>query len=237
MVKKKTARPVQLTFARLLDGLRRRGGRKKSPDSGVPHLKRERITERTPALITIKLLEGLPDLRQGAEYQVIWNAMLAARERPGRSTTGGFRLVDYAILGNHCHFIIEALDNDSLSRGMNGLCGRIAKGLDNLWGRKGKVFAERYHCRILKTAREVHIAKRYLYENARKHLLPTVWGRPDPFSSGVWFKGWKDYVNNGWVAWRGPVAKATSWLLREGWKRYGLLELRPAWDKTILERR
>src|SRR6185436_2387368 len=130
MVKKKVARPVQLTFARLLDGLRRRGGRKKSPDSGVPHLKRERVTERTPVLITIKLLEGLPDLRQGAEYQVIWNAMLAARERPGRSTTGGFRLVDYAILGNHCHFIIEALDNDSLSRGMNGLCGRIAKGLD-----------------------------------------------------------------------------------------------------------
>jgi len=206
-MKKKTARPVQLTFDRLLDGLRKRGGRKKSPDSGVPHLKRERVTERTPVLVTIKLREGLPDLRKPAEYQVIWNALMAARERPGRSTTGGFRLVDYVILGNHCHLIVEALDNDSMSRGMNGLCGRIAKGLDKLWGREGKVIAERYHCRVLKTAREVYNAKRYVYENARKHLLPTTRNRPDPYSSGLWFKGWK---------------------------RYGLLELRPAWDKTIV---
>jgi REP element-mobilizing transposase RayT len=200
----------------------------------VPHLKRERVTGRTPVLVTIKLKEGLPDLRKPAEYEVIWNALMAARERPGRSTTGGFRLVDYAVLGNHCHLIVEALDNDSMSRGMNGLCGRMAKGLDKLWGRKGKVFAQRYHSRVLKTAREVHNAKRYVYENARKHLLPTTPGRPDPFSSGLWFGGWKDYVHDGWFSSQGPVAKATSWLLREGWKRYGLLELRPAWDKCIV---
>jgi REP-associated tyrosine transposase len=231
---KKTTRPVQLTFDRLLDGLRKRGSRKKSPESGVPHLKRPRVTERTPVFVTIKLKEGLPDLRKPAEYEVIWNALMAARERPGRSTTGGFRIVDYGVLGNHCHLIIEALDNDSMSGGLNGLCGRIAKGLDKLWGRKGKVFAERYHCRVLKTAREVYYAKRYIYENARKHLLPTTKGRPDPFSSGLWFKGWKDYVHDGWFSWWGPVAEATSWLLREGWKRYGLLEVRPAWDKTIV---
>src|SRR4030095_14265313 len=59
-MKKKSARPVQLTFDRLLDGLRKRGGRKKSPDSGVPHLKRPRVTERTPVFVTIKLKEGLP---------------------------------------------------------------------------------------------------------------------------------------------------------------------------------
>src|SRR4026207_1967025 len=108
-MKKKNARPVQLTLAPPRDGQRRRGGRKKSPDSGVPHLKRERVTERTPVLVTIKLKEGLPDLRKPAEYKVIWNALMAARERPGRSTTGGFRIVDYGVLGNHCHLIIEAL--------------------------------------------------------------------------------------------------------------------------------
>src|SRR4029450_5128107 len=220
-MKKKTARPVQLTFAQLLDGLRRRGGRKKSPDSGVPHLKRTRVTERTPVFVTIKLKEGLPDLRKPAEYEVIWNALMAARERPGRSTTGGFRIVDYVILGNHCHLLVEALDNDSMSRGMNGLCGRIAKGLDKLWGRKGKVFAERYHCRVLKTAREVYYAKRYIYENARKHLLPPRKGRPAPLSSGLWFKGWKDYVHDGCFSWWGPVAEATSWLLRQGGERGG----------------
>jgi hypothetical protein len=49
----------------------------------------------------------------------------------------------------------------------------------------------------------------------------------DPFSSGWWFDGWRD---DGWQ--RGlspptepPVASAGSWLLKVGWRRYGLLEL------------
>jgi REP element-mobilizing transposase RayT len=230
----RTARPEQLTFDRLLGGRRKGGGRKKSPDSGVSHLKRERVTARTPVLVTLKLKEELPDLRRPAEYSVIRKALEQACRRPGRSKTGGFRVVDFAILGNHQHLIVEALDNDSLSRGMNGLCARTAKALTKLWKRKGKVFAERYHSRVLKTPREVYNAKRYVYENARKHLLPTTRNRPDPYSSGLWFKGWKDYVHDGWFSWWGPVAEATSWLLREGWKRYGLLELRPAWDKTIV---
>ena len=155
--------------------------------------------------------------------------------RPGRSLVGGFRIVDYVVLGDHLHLLVEATDNEALALGICGLCGRMAKGLNKLWfGRKGKVFGDRYHMHVLRTPRAVHYAKRYIYENARKHRLPTNRGRPDPFSSGPWFKGWKDYVHDGWVAWVGPVAEATSWLLREGWKLYGLLELRPAWDKTIL---
>ena len=88
--------------------------------------------------------------------------------------------------------------------------------------------------RVLRTPREVYYAKRYVYENARKHLLRTYVNRPDPYSSELWFEGWKDYVHDGWLGWKSPVAEATSWLLREGWKLYGLLELRPAWDKTIV---
>ena len=233
-MKGRTARVEQLTFDGLVGGRRKGGGRKKSPDSGVSHLKREKVTERTPVLVTLKLKEELPDLRRPAEYGVIRKALEKACRRPGRSRMGGFRVVDFVILGNHEHLIVEALNNDSLSRGMNGLCARTAKALNKLWKRKGKVFAERYHSHVLKTPREVYNAKRYVYENARKHLLPTSRNRPDPFSSGLWFKGWKDYVHDGWLGWVSPVAVATSWLLREGWKRYGLLQLRPAWDKTIV---
>jgi len=201
MLFKMIRRPRQQSFEFTRWGGKRKGagrprkdGRK---DKGVPHLPRAALAARFPVLATWRMAEGVWNLRSRRSFRALAPALYAGAEREG------FRLVHYAILGNHCHFIIEALDNDSLSRGMNGLCGRIAQGLDKLWGRKGKVFAERYHCRILKTAREVHIAKRYVYENARKHLLPTVWGRPDPFSSGVWVKGWKDYVNDGWVAWKG----------------------------------
>ena len=44
------------------------------------------------------------------------------------------------------------------------------------------------------------------------------------------FTGWKDYVHDGFLSWEGPMAQARSWLLREGWKRHGLLDLRPVWD-------
>ena len=154
--------------------------------------------------------------------------------RPGRRETGGFRIVHFAILGNHLHLIVEATDNPSLSSGINGLCRRMAEGLNRLWSRRGKVFADRYHMRVLKTPRQVYNAIRYVYENARKHGLKTYENRPDAYSSGLWFKGWRDYVHDGWLGWKNPVAEATSWLLREGWKMYGLLELRPAWDRTIV---
>ena len=61
--------------------------------------------------------------------------------------------------------------------------------------------AQRLAYHVLKTPREVYCAKRYVYENARKHLLPTHRGRPEAFSSGLWFQGWKDYVHDGWVSW------------------------------------
>ena len=43
----------------------------------------------------------------------------------------GFRLVHYAILTNHLHFIVEAKDRQALSRGMQGLLIRIARRLNN----------------------------------------------------------------------------------------------------------
>jgi REP element-mobilizing transposase RayT len=178
----------------------------------------------------MKLEQGLPDLRQAKEYQVVWGALAAARERAGTSENGWFGLVHYSIQGDHMHLVVEANDNDSMSRALNGLAVRIARGLNKLWERTGSVFADRYHCKVLRTPRQVYNTLRYIFENARRHGLPRMRGRPDVFSSGLWFTGWKDYVHDGFLSWEGPVTQARSWLLREGWKRYGLLEVRPTWD-------
>ena len=70
-------------------------------------------------------------------------------------------------------------------------------------------------------------------ENARKHGVALQRDRPDPYSSGLWFQGWRDYVHDGRLGKEGPVAKATSWLLSKGWRRYGLLEVRFAWDRKL----
>ena len=226
-------RAKQLTFERLLGGRRKRRGRKKSPSSGVSHLKRAEITGRVPVHVTTRVVEDMPNLRQSRVREACLRCFREARERPGRSTSGWFHLVHFSIQKNHFHFVVEASDRKTLSVAICGLLGRIAKALNKMFGRKGDVFAERYHDHVLRTPRETYNAIRYLFANARKHWEGVPKGRPDPFSSGLWFKGWKDYQHDGWMGIEGPVAQASSWLLTAGWMRYGLLEVRWASDTRL----
>jgi hypothetical protein len=80
----------QLTFAQHLRRKGKKRGRKKSPDSGVSHLKRGEVSEDVPVHATLKIEEGLPDLRDFGVYEVFWNVFEAARERAGRKLDGWF---------------------------------------------------------------------------------------------------------------------------------------------------
>ena len=230
---RKNFRYEQLTFARLLGGRRKGAGRKKSPDSGVPHLRRAPVSIRQAVHVTVRVREDVPHLRQLHVLGVFHRCFEVARERPGRKDSGLFRLVHYSIQGNHIHLLVQASDRDTLTRALIGLLGRSAMALNKLFGRCGEVFADRYHDRVLSTPREIYNVLRYLFENARKHGMSLIKGRPDPYSSGLWFDGWKDYVHDGWIRRESPVARAVGWLLNKGWRRYGLLELRPAWDHSL----
>ena len=54
---------------------------------------------------------------------------------------------------------------------MNGLGVRVAKGLNRVMGRSGKVLDERYHGHILRTPTEVRNARvRILTTNAERHF-------------------------------------------------------------------
>ena len=232
-MRRREPRAEQLTFDRLLGGRRKGGGRKKSSSSGVSHLKRAEVTGKVPVHVTTRVIEDMPNLRQPGVREACLRCFREARERPGRSTAGWFHLVHFSIQRNHFHFVVEASDRKTLSVAICGLLGRIAKALNKLFGRKGDVFPERYHDHVLRTPRETYNAIRYLFANARKHGEVLRKGRPDPFSSGLWFTGWRDYVHDGWMGLEGPVAQARSWMLSEGWKRYGLLEVRIAWDPRL----
>jgi REP element-mobilizing transposase RayT len=133
----------------------------------------------------------------------------------------GFRLVHYSIQKDHLHLIVEATDRAALSKGLHGLFIRVARALNRLWQRKGKVFADRYHDRILATPREVRNALAYVLGNARKHgqkLLQAL----DRFTSAPWFEGWKERVNvRGLAGIARPVAAAKTWLLNVGWQLHG----------------
>lgn len=212
---------------------RRRGGRRpgagrpKKPDAGVSHLRRPRLASRYPVHATWKVRSEIPTLRNKRRMEVIRRCFRKGCER------FGFRLTHFSVQRDHIHLIGEAKDKRALSRGLQGLGVRIAKGLNKALRRKGKVFADRYHSHILETPREVRNALRYVLSNKRRHdamrgEVPAG-GSFDPCSSAAYFDGWKGRdkaeVVDMWMM-RGPplpICPARAWLLTTGWRRCGLI--------------
>jgi hypothetical protein len=100
----------------------------------------------------------------------------------GSAKEHGFRLVHYAVMGNHIHMLVEANGKESLSRGMQGLNIRIAKALNRVMGRHGRVLADHYNANVLRSPSQARHARAYLLRNAEKHY---EWRGPDPFASTV----------------------------------------------------
>src|SRR5499427_2786754 len=168
-------------------GARKGAGRRpKNGVAGVSHRERAALASRFPVHVTVKLRSGLRPLRRREEHRALRNAFHAGCA--GVKRDGAFRLCHYAILNDHLHFVAEAHSREALSRGLQGLLVRIAKTLNKLWSHRGKVFADRYHDRILRTPREVRNAIRYVFQNAAKHaaegrVLPAI----DTYTSAPWF--------------------------------------------------
>jgi REP element-mobilizing transposase RayT len=182
------------------------------------------LASRFPVHVTVKLRRFLPRLRRRPEYATLRAAFAAGRNR------GNFRLVHYAVLNDHLHFLVEAADRRALSRGLQGLLIRIARALNKLWRRRGRVFADRFHDRILKSPREVRNVLRYVLANGRKHAAEgrevAVPGAIDTFTSTPWFDGFREaIVVRGLPSTARPVADARTWMLTIGWRRHGLLSV------------
>jgi hypothetical protein len=113
--------------------------------------------------------------------------------------------VHYSIQGTHLHLLVEADGARALSRAMQALGMRLAKALNALSNRSGAVFVDRYHAVILRSPRQVANARRYVLENHRHHTRE-------------WFPDhWRDPLSSA----RAPLAAASTWLLRDGWRLAG----------------
>jgi hypothetical protein len=112
---------------------------------------------------------------------------------------------------------------------MQGLGVRIARALNRLWRRQGKVLADRYHAHVLSCPRAVRTALAYVLHNARKHKA--IAAGLDAFSSAAWFDGWLGGAPDVRTAIEQPgwLLQARSWLLARGWRLGGLLEV---WDSS-----
>jgi len=110
-----------------------------------------------------------------------------------------------------------------MSRAMQGLAVRLARAVNRTMNRRGPVFADRFHDRVLRSPRQVRHALAYVLCNARKHgVAPQRRGWLDPFSSAAAFDGWTRHVAD--VDTSTITAPPRTWLLRIGWRRGGLLD-------------
>ena len=219
MARSRIARQSAFAFTRR-GGVRKGSGRKrKGPRGRVAHVRREPLVARHPVHVTLRVRTGLPSLRETRSHRVLVRALADAAER------NGLRLVEYSAQTNHLHLLCEADGRESLSRGIQGLCVRIARRLNRDWARRGTVFDDRYHARGLKSPREVRAALAYLFHNARHHGFRLKDGL-DPCSSAATFDGWSGRARRAAATTGGAgcLARARTWLLSIGWKRWGLLD-------------
>jgi REP element-mobilizing transposase RayT len=201
------------------EGAGRKPATKRPP---VHHIKRPKVPKGSPAHVTLRVRRGVPSLRSRRfirEFQ--------ARLRRG-CERGEFRVCHYSIQRDHLHLVVEAAGKEALGRGMKSVGIRLARTVNRIFGRSGPVLFGRYHLRVLRTPREVRHALAYVLLNARKHWRQRSGIAPpvvlDIASSGAWFDGWKRSPPPAEPRASRPVAPPRYWLLREAWRRGGLID-------------
>lgn len=150
----KRSKSSQGSFTFVGWGGRRRGaGRKsRSARSNVAHVSREERSREFPAHVTLRLRAGIPSLREADLFAEVLIALTA-------SAFGlFFRIVEFSVQKTHLHLIVEATDSISLTAGVRALSVRIASRINTHLGRKGPVFAERFHVHVIKSPREARLA-------------------------------------------------------------------------------
>ena len=192
----------------------------------MPHIERPRVTRHTPVHVTMRCVDGLPTLRRSSHKRLIESIFRAESRK-------GFRLVHYSIQSNHLHLICEGDDTRAVSRGVQRIASRMARQLNRRFGRKGKLFRERFHSSLISTPRQMRNALRYVLLNLHKHRAERGQATSglDPYSSADRFDGWRRPPAMS----RPPpgreqqaaVVPPQAWVARTGWRKHGLLE--PAW--------
>jgi hypothetical protein len=202
--------------------------------------------------VHVTLRAALGPLRSQFLFPTVRLAILRANRRaPER-----FRIVEFSVQRDHVHLIVEAADKHALSAGLRGFAVRTARYVNDLLLRRGRFWADRWFLRALGSPREVRNALVYVLANFRKHACVRLAPGVDPYSSGAWFEGWREWhpasggaavfaersppgvavepcqAVSGREALERASASARTWLLREGWRRCGSI----GWAENVVRR-
>ncbi len=197
-------------------GARKNAGRKSASGlSPVARTRRPVLGENHAVHANWRVLPHAWNMRSRRGFRV------ALRAFAGSSQRFGMRITHFSVMGNHVHLIAEADGTAALTRGMQGLAIRLAKGFNKLMGMRGPVFADRYHARPLSNPTETRNAIDYVMSNARIHANRQ--GKQGPRGDDEYAVGprqlhdpkalWRRYTDAG-----PPVVEPAGWLLSEGWK-------------------
>jgi putative transposase len=197
---------LALVFAGTWGGARRGAGRKRAERGNVPHRARPRHRATEPVHVTLRA--KIAPLRSQHVFPTVRLALL----RAARRDPDAFRLLHYSVQHDHLHLLVEARDARALSSGLRSVAIRVARYVNDLLGRRGALWADRWHGRALKTPREVRNAIVYVLANFRKHARSEHPPGIDPYSSAEWFDGWRDWLPDSGRA--PPWADAAPWRRR-----------------------
>jgi REP element-mobilizing transposase RayT len=211
--------PVRATWG----GRREGAGRKKAVGrSNAPHGPRELHEARHPVHVTLRLRGGLPSLRSERVRGMLRSILFGQRRR---RYSDSFQVAEHTIQVDHIHLIVEASGPDAhrqLRSGVSGLMIAFAKRLNMMLKRRGKVWADRWHGRELRSPREVRNAVVYVFRSLAKHGTRMYGqGAVDRLSSAIRFTWWTEpldwpFPDDPW-----PSTTPRTWLLGEGWRTRG----------------
>jgi REP element-mobilizing transposase RayT len=187
----------------------------------VPHVARPEHKARHPVHLTLRAVRRLPSLRKQTLF-------LEVRRALALCSGEGFRVVHFSVQADHVHLLVEAEDKNALSRGARGLAIRLARKVNGILHRRGRVWGDRYHAHPLSTPREVRNAIVYVLMNWKKHVAGAR--GLDECASVEWFDGWRGTgAPRRWLASSTdppPVVPTRTWLGSVGWRRCGLVDRR-----------
>jgi hypothetical protein len=204
-------------------GGKRKGAGRPNKSGKLSHGKRPKVNSKTPLHITLRLKDGVVNLRTKTVMKEFRRSAIKAKAL-------GFYVNHYSLLSNHIHLTAETENNRSLELGMRSFAGTLAKSLRRFTGGRGKVFLDRYHMHVLKTPREMRNALENVLLNHAKHLKVIAY--LDIFSSAHYFKNWKELLRKRMEPYlrdqleRNPdlplpheLSSPSSWMARVGWMK------------------
>src|SRR3954468_20208267 len=155
----KRAAQLALRFPFTWGGARRGAGRKPGPRPRTPHAARPIHRAAEPVHVTLRA--RIAALRSRFVFPTVRLAIARAARRDPET----FRVVHYSVQRDHVHLVVEAADARALSSGVRSIAIRIARYVNDLLGRRGSFWADRWHGRALASLREVRAALVYVLAN------------------------------------------------------------------------